>query len=419
MDKVIQKNRRQKVYQILGGVTGGLVLLLLLVRYQTSNASTASLNVDDSKIIVSEVKKGVFKEYIPVNGVILPLTTIYLDATEGGKVEDLYVEEGAVVKKEQPLLRLSNTDLELDLLTRETSVFDLITNMQNTRNLAEQNSIRQQNQLAEVDNALVEADRVYKVNKRLYEQKVIPEQDFKSSQNLYGFQVRRKKLIEQTLKQDSVTMNQQISQMKESLERMKAALVVMRKKAGDLVVKAPIDGQLTSRNAEVGESKTRGQRLGQIDVSNGFKVRADIDEHYISRIFIGQIGDFAFSGKDYSLRISKIYTQVNNGKFQVDLEFTKDIPSGIRRGQNLQVKLSLSDESQAVLLPRGGFFQQTGGNWVFVYDPVTNTAKRVNIQLGRQNPQFFEVIDGLSVNDKVITSSYENYGEMKELKIKL
>ena len=192
----------------------------------------------------------------------------------------------------------------------------------------------------------------------------------------------------------------------------------MRQKVGDLIVRAPIDGQLTSLDAEIGQSKNKGERLGQIDVLDGFKVRVDIDEHYISRIFIGLMGEFDFNNKTYKLIIKKVYTQVNNGRFQVDMQFVGDVPDGIRRGQTLQIRLALSDETQALLLPKGGFYQQTGGNWIFKVSADGNKAYKVDIQLGRQNPDYYEVLQGLKPGDKVVTSSYDNYGNMQELVLK-
>ncbi|MBC8111530.1 MAG: HlyD family efflux transporter periplasmic adaptor subunit, partial [Verrucomicrobia bacterium] len=318
-------------------------------------------------------------------------------------------------QKGQPIMKLANTDLELDLANRETSVFDLVTNMQRTRNEAVRNTIDQLRTLAEVDNALAEADRIYTTNKKLFDQKVIGSQEFQQSLNSYNYQVRRKKLVQQTLHQDSLLTKQQISQMQESVSRTQVALGLMRKKAEDLTVKAPVAGQITSLNAEIGESKTRGQRLGQIDVLDGFKIRADIDEHYISRVFTGLEAGFDFAGKNYRLKIKKIFSQVTNGRFQVDMQFVGKVPEGIRRGQTLQIRLALGDETQAVLLAKGGFYQQTGGNWVFKVNENGTKAYRVNVQLGRQNPEYYEVMEGLNAGDKVVTSSYENYGEMQEL----
>lgn len=416
VDRVIAK-RTWTTKKIL--TIGGILAIVALIAgsfYFTSGKSR--LNVDTERITISEIKKGTFQEFIPVNGVVLPITTIYLDAIEGGRVEEKYVEDGAIVKKDQPILRLANNDLQLSLANQETAVFDVLTEMQNTRNNAEQNTIRQLNQLADVDNALIEAERVYKLNKHLFDEKVIGLQEFKASENAYQYNVRRKKLTDQTLVQDSASMKQQISQMGQSYLRMQNALQLMRRKVEDLIVRSPVEGQLTSLDAEIGQSKNRGERLGQIDVLSGFKVRADIDEHYISRIFNGLSGEFTFAGQTYPLRIKKIYTQVTNGRFQVDMEFVGKVPQGIRRGQTLQIRLALSDETQALLLPKGGFYQQTGGNWIFKVNESGSTAYKVDVQLGRQNPDYYEVLQGLKPGDKVVTSSYENYGTMQELVLK-
>lgn len=413
MDRVIEKKKWNA--RRISGLTGIVLLVALIVSAFYFTSGKSKLNVEAEKITISEVSKGSFQEFIPVNGIVMPLTTIYLDATEGGRVEEIYAEDGSFLKKSEPILRLSNSDLELSLANQETAVFDVLTQMQNTRNNSEQNTIRQLNQLAEVDNALAEAERLYKMNKRLFESRAVGSQEFKSSENNYKYQVRRLNLTRETLKKDSSSGSQQLSQMQESYSRMQNALSLMRRKVGDLIVRAPVDGQITSLDAEIGQSKNKGERLGQVDVTTGYKVRADIDEHYISRIFTGLDGIFTLNTSDYKLRVRKIYTQVNNGRFQVDLEFLGAVPKGIRRGQSLQVRLSLSDETQAVLLAKGGFYQQTGGNWIYKLSQDGTKAYKAEIQLGRQNPDFYEVLSGLKPGDKVVTSSYENYGDNQEL----
>jgi HlyD family secretion protein len=210
----------------------------------------------------------------------------------------------------------------------------------------------------------------------------------------------------------------QVNQSAETYERMRNSLALMRKKVGDLIVRSPIDGQLTSLDAEIGQNKNKGERLGQIDVTSGFKARVNVDEHYISRVFIGLKGDCVLSGKSYNLTIKKVYTQVTAGRFQVDMEFDDTIPPGIRRGQTLQIHLTLSDERKAILLSKGGFYQQTGGNWIFKVNDKGTMAYKVDIQLGNQNPDYYEVLQGLQPGDKVITSSYENYGNIQELVLK-
>jgi len=399
----------------IGGIAA-IVLLIAASYYFTSGKS--KLNVDTERITISTISKGAFQELIPVNGVVLPQTTIYLDALEGGRVEEKFVEDGAIMHKGDPILRLSNTDLELTLATQELSVFNVLTQMNISKSNATQNTTRQLNQMAEVENALTEAERVYKLNKRLYEQKAIGEQEFRQSEIAYNYQVRRKKLTEDLLQQDAAAVKLMTTQDQKSLAQMQHTLELMRKKVGDLVVRAPIDGQLTSLDAEIGQNITKGQRLGQLDDTTGFKVRVDIDEHYISRVCTGQYGTFTFAGKDYKLRIKKVYTQVVNGRFQVDMEFENETPSGIRRGQTLQIRLALSDETQAILLSKGGFYQQTGGNWIFKVSEDGRKAFRVDISIGRQNPDYYELLQGLQPGDKVITSSYENFGDIQELILK-
>lgn len=416
MDRVIEKKRwnTKKVLTIVGIAA----FAILLAYFVYSSSGGAKLNVDSERITISEVKKGTFQETIPVNGVVLPETTIYLDAVEGGRVEEKFVEDGAMVSKGQPILRLSNTDLELSLVNQQTAVYNLLTQMQIAKNAAQQNTMQKLNQKTDVENAYKEAKRVYDLNKYLYEQKAIGLQEFKQAENTYNYNVARMKLTDDIVKQDDISNAQQVTQAVQSAKGSQNALNVMRKKVGDLIVRAPVSGQLTSLDVEIGQSKNKGERLGQIDIISGYKVRADIDEHYISRVFIGLTAQATISGKDYTLKITKVFTQVNNGRFQVDMLFEDKVPEGIRRGQTLQIRLALSDATQALLLNKGGFFQQSGGNWVYKLSEDGNKAYKVDVQLGRQNPDYYEVLNGLQPGDKVVTSSYENYTNMEELLIK-
>lgn len=416
MDIPIEKKRFSNSKLIKIGLVILLVALILYVIIFSSGNS--KLNVETERISISTAQNGVFQENIPVNGVVLPITTIYLDAIEGGRVEEKYVEDGAIMKKGDPILRLSNTDLELSLVNQETSVYNLLTQMQISQNAARQNTINKLNQYTDVENSLIESERVYNLNKELYKKGVIARQDFIKSENDYNYQKERVQLANQILKQDSVATRQEQEQIRSSYQRTQNALDVMRRKVADLVVKAPVDGQLTSLDAEIGESKSKGERLGQIDVLSGFKVRVDIDEHYISRIYTGQRGSFTFNNKQYFLVIKKVYTQVTNGRFQVDMEFENEVPEGIRRGQTLQIRVALSEEKQALLIPKGGFFQQTGGNWIFKVSDNGESAYKVDISLGSQNTEYYEVLNGLNPGDKVITSSYDNYGNIEELVLK-
>ena len=413
MDIPLEKKRftTSKILMIAGSVL--LIALLLFVIFSTTGGS--KLNVEKERISIATATKGVFQENIPVNGVVMPITTIYLDALEGGRVEEKFVEDGAIMKKGDPILRLSNTDLELSLVNQETQVYNLLTQMQISQNAARQNTINKLNQYTDVENGLIEARRLYELNKKLYDKDAIARQDLIKAENDFKYQKERMQLAKQILAQDSIAVKQEKGQVSSSYERTQNALELMRRKVADLVVKAPVDGQLTSLDAEIGQSKNKGERLGQIDVLSGFKVRVDVDEHYISRIYNGQTGSFDFDGKSYTLIIKKVYTQVTNGRFQVDMEFESEIPEGIRRGQTLQIRVALSQEKQALLIPKGGFFQQTGGNWIFKVSEDGSTAYKADISLGSQNTEYYEVLSGLEPGDKVITSSYDNYGEVQEL----
>lgn len=416
VDRVIEKKKwnRKRILTIAG--IAGVIVLIGGSIYLTSGKS--KLNVDTERITISEITKAPFQVTIPVNGVVMPITTIYLDAVEGGRVEKLFVEDGTMLKAGDPILKLSNTDLELSLANQETSVYAAQTQMQISKNNATQATISKLNQMAEVEDAYNEAERVYKLDKHLYEQRAIGLQEFKQAEIAYNYQVKRKKLTTQILKQDTMLIKQQEQQAKEQYAQMKVTLDLMRKKVSDLVLRAPVDGQLTSLDAEVGQTKTPGVHLGQIDVITGFKVRVDVDEHYISQIYTGLTGTFTFADKSYTLKIKKVFTQVTNGKFQVDMAFVGAVPTGIRRGQTLQILMALSDESKQVLLPKGGFYQTTGGNWIFKLSDNGKTAYKVDIQLGLQNTDYYQVLSGLKPGDKVVTSSYETYGDMQELVLK-
>ena len=416
MDKVIEKKKWTVKKIVTMVVALGIVALIAASYYFTAGKS--SLNVEVERITISEVSKGTFQEFIPVNGVVLPITTIYLDASEGGRVEEKFVEDGTIMKKGQPILRLSNTDLLMTMMSQQNTVYNTITQMQINHNAAQQNTVSKLNQMADVESLYKEAERVYKLDKHLMEEKVIGMQEFRQAENNYNYYLQKRKLTMQILQQDSRSRSQQQSQDKRSYKGSQEALNIMQKKVEDLIVKAPIEGQLTSLDAEIGQNKKQGERLGQIDVLSGFKVRVDVDEHYISRIYNGLKGDFTFADVLYKLKIFKVFTQVTNGRFQVDMQFEGAIPKGIRRGQTLQIRLALSDEKQALRLPRGGFYQQTGGNWIFKVSADGKTAYKTDIQLGSQNPDFYEVLQGLKAGDKVITSSYENYGTNQELILK-
>lgn len=417
MDRVIPKKTwTTKRLMTIGGISA---LVFLIVGSFYVGRGKSALNVDLERITISEIQKGAFQESIPQNGTILPLTTIYLVTSEGGNVEEKYVEDGAILKKGQPILKLANTNLELTLANQETSVYSMLATMQLSKVNAQQNTVGKLTQMADVESSYKEAERIYTLDKKLFNQKVIGSQELKQAENNYNYYLQKKNLTQQILEKDTVSVNAQAEQDHQSYLRAQNTLEILRKKVGDLVLRAPRDGQLTSLDAEIGQSKTPGYNLGQLDVLDGFKVRlSDVDDHYINRIFTGLSGTFLFAEKTYKLKITKVFTQVVQGRFQVDMEFVGDIPKGIRKGQTVQVTLALSDETTALLVPKGGFYQKTGGNWIFKVSEDGKTAYRVDIQLGRQNTDYFEVTSGLKAGDKVVTSSYENYGDMQELILK-
>lgn len=416
MDRVIEKKTwNTKRILTIAGITG-IVLLIGGSIYFTSGKS--KLDVDTERLTISTITKGPFQEFIPVNGVVMPLTTIFLDASDGGRVEERYVEDGAHLKKGDPILKLANTDLELSLASEETQVYAQQIQMQISHTQVQSATISKLNNMADVDVAFKEAERIYKLDKDLYAKKAIGSQEFQTATNQYNYQLSRRKLAQQILQQDTTMVKQQVNQTKEQYAQMKATLDLLRKKVADLTVRSPVDGQLTSFDAEIGQNKNKGEHLGQVDVLSGFKVRVGIEEHYLSRVFTGLKGDFQFAEKTYHLVIKKVFTQVVNGQFQVDMAFVGEVPTGIRKGQTLQVRLALSDQTTALLLPKGGFFQQTGGNWIFKVSEDGKKAYKVDIQINRQSPDYFELTSGLKEGDKVITSSYETYGDIQELVLK-
>lgn len=415
MDRKIEKStwNKKRILTIVG-ITA-LVALIVSVTY-VGITGKSKYNASIDRITISEIKKGPFSEFIPVNGSVLPQITIYLDAVQGGTVQAKYVEDGAKLKKGDPILKLSNTDVELSLATAENNVYNVQTQMQISQNNAAQNTVNKLQTMADAESAFKEAERVYNLDKRLYAQKAIGMQEYKQAENTYNYQLEKKKLATKILQQDSSLNKVQTEQAQEQYKQMKNSLDLMRKELAALTVVAPIDGQLTQLDAEIGQNKNKGEHLAQIDGYSGIKVRANVDEHYISRVVPGMTAYYPTDDKNYKMIVKKVFTSVGTGgTFQVDMMFVGDAPPGLRKGQTLQIRLVFSDEAPAVLLPKGGFYQQTGGNWIFKVSEDGKTAYKVDIQLNRQNPDYYEVIRGLKPGDKVITSSYETYGDIQEL----
>jgi HlyD family secretion protein len=374
--------------------------------------------VQAERLRIATVELGDFQEYVPFTGTVVPVSTHYLDAVEGGRVDTVYLEAGTFVEKGDRILELVNTSLLMDVMYREAEIFQQSNNLRNTRLNMERQSLDMQRQLLELEHEIRTQRRIVESNVSLAEKQLISDREFEESKDELHYLERKLELTRETQMQDSTFRVNQIIQLETSLERMEANLELVKKNMENLVIKAPVSGHLTSLNAETGESKKRGERLGQIDILEGFKVRTPIDEYYISRITTGLGGTFDFSGTSYRVMITKIYPEVTEGRFEVDMAFDGPEPEGIRRGQTLRIKLELGELSEAVMLATGAFYLSTGGRWVYVLDESRDTASRRAIHLGRQNIEYFEVLSGLEPGEQVIVSSYDSFGKADRLVLK-
>lgn len=397
-------------------IIGGSVLLVTFLVYQFFFADKRSkLNVEQDKLTVSTVKQGKFDEFIVVTGVVQPLKTIQLDAIVGGYVTEKLIEGGNMVKQGDVLLRLENQNLKLSFLQSETEASRLVNDLQNTRQNLKVARFTLQKTLSDLDFQLDQAKDAHDRNVKLYKDKVIPEAEYLKTKRDYEKLVRQREIEIESQKYQEENAKMQINQLEGTLASTQKNVSLWRQTLDNLVVKAPVSGLLSSMNIEVGSNISQGQNIGQIDDLNGFKMRVSVDEHYLSRIFVGLSGSMEFNGKDYGLKIIKIYPEILSGRFEVDMKFDNGAPELVKRGQSAPIRLQLGQPSQATLLPVGGFFSETGGNWVYVVGDGGKRAAKRKITLGRKNPEYFEVLEGLQPGEKVITSSYENFGDNEVL----
>jgi HlyD family secretion protein len=413
MDRQLEKKfwTKQRIALI-----AGVVLLFSFVIYQFRFADKRSkLNVDAEKLTVSSVATGNFDEFIVVTGVVQPLKTIRLDAIVGGYVKEKLVDGGSMVQQGQVILKLENQSLKLNFLQSETEASRLVNDLQNTRQRLKVERFGLRKTLTSLDFQMDQAKDLYDRNKKLHADKVIPDAEFLKSKRDYESLVKQREIEIESQQYQEDNSKMQIGQLEGTLSRTQKNVDLWRQTLDNLVVKAPVSGLLSSIDVEVGSNINQGQNIGQIDDLNGFKMRVAIDEHYISRIFAGLTGGFEFNGKEYALEITRIYPEVKSGRFEVDMRFPKGAPEGIKRGQSTPIRLELGKAAKALLLPVGGFFSDTGGNWVYVLDNSGKQASKRNITLGRKNPEFYEVLEGLQAGEKVITSSYANFGEKEVL----
>lgn len=372
--------------------------------------------VERAAVTLAEVRRGTFQESISSIGTLLPRTNIYLDAVEGGRIEEIYVQEGSLVVPGQPLLRLSNNDLQLRLINVDAQRLEQVNGLRDTRFRMEQSALAVRQQLTEMDYHIQRLERQTNRNQELFENQLISSQENEEAQDELEYYRRKRDLTLETFRQDSLRQQNQIRQMEAGASSMESSYGVIREVMDNLVVKAPVAGHLTALNAEIGELRPAGSRLGQIDLlADGYKVRAAIDEFYAARVERGQrAATVPISGQEHELVVTRVYPEVREGKFAVDLEFSRTVPEDLRRGQTIGFQLQLSAPQETVVLPRGAFYQKTGGRWIYVL-VGDRKAERRSIRLGRCSSETCEVVEGLEPGDRVIVSNYDSFGDVREL----
>jgi len=417
MDRQIKKKKWPP--KKIAVFSAGGIFLVFVVYVFFFQFNKSSLNVQKERLTISTVTKGPFQEFIPVIGEVMPIDTYHLDAVEGGRVEEIYVEAGTVVNKNDRILKLANTNLLLDIMWREAELFQQSNNLRNTRLQMEQYKLQLKQELANIENKLQQQKRVYERYQELIKDDLIAQHEFELAKDQYEYLLRAKDLTMESQENELEFREAQVEALENSLRRMQENLAIVKEKQENLTIRAPISGSLTALDAEIGQSKSAGQRLGQIDVMDAFKVRVPVDEHYLSRVQEGRNGTFDFAGKTYNLTVYRVYLEVKEGRFEIDMMFGGEVPEGIRRGQSLHIRLEMGDVSQdAILLAKGGFFQTTGGNWVYVLDDSGKVATKKPIKLGMSNAYVHEVLEGLIPGENVITSSYESFGNHERLVLK-
>ncbi len=416
MDRKIKKKKwtLKRIAMIAGGIA-----IVGLVLYQIIWADHRStLNVDREKLTIQEVRRGIFQDYIPQTGTVEPAFTFFLDAIEGGTIKAVHAESGTMLKKGDVILELTNLNRELSVLSQEASLNESINRVRQTRLSLEQNDLQQQQTLAQIDNQLAKLKPQYERQKMLYEKKLISKQEFEQTEADYLYNVKRKDITYSSYRNDSISRVRQLVQLNESERRMTESLDGVGQILDNLVIRSPIDGQLSTPQLFEGMAVNPGERLGQVDETGSFKVRTPIDELYLPRISKGLKATATFNQREYELVITYIYPTITNGRFEVDMEFTGEIPEGIRRGLSLRLRIELGQSSEELLLPTGGFFKDSGGNYVYILNEDGTRAEKRQIRLGRKNTEFFEVQEGLEPGDRVITSSYANFGDNDVLVLK-
>ena len=416
MDRKIEK-KKWNLKRILSII--GILLLVTLIIWQLFFADhSRKYKVNRAHITIDKVKEDEFNDFISVSGYVKPAKTIYLDAVEGGRIEEILIEEGKYLEKGDEILKLSNTNLHLNIMNREAQLAEQMNTLRSTRLQMEKRSLSLKQDLLNVNYQLVKTKRDYNNSKRLFDKGYISKDEFLIDKENYELLKNKRDILTENQKQDSLFRAVQIKQLEESVSMLKNNLNFVRKKLDRLTVRAPIAGQLATLNAELGESINKGERLGQINITDSYKITADISEYYISRIRKNLFGTLKFDNQEYELKIDKIYPKVQSGNFKVDLIFTETIPIDLRIGQNFRIKLQLGKSKNAIIIPRGGFYQSTGGQWIFVVNEDETKAVKRKIKIGKQNPKYYEILSGLNPGEKVITKNYDEFGDAEKLIIK-
>ena len=412
MDRKVAVSPVRKYNKLLW-IAGAIVVLVLAYGLMEKSAGN-SLSVDTSRIAISQVTSGVFDDFLPVRGRVTPAKTVFLDAVEGGRVERILVEDGADLQAGDLIVELSNASLQLNVLGNEARVAEQLNNIRSIELNLEQNRLSHKRNLIDINYQIKLLTRQVERQRDLLRTGAINQTQFEDTQDELNWYKQRRDITLESQASDARMQEEQLAYLKETGQRLESNLALSRKNLDSMNVKAPVNGRLSGFNIEIGQSIGRGERIGQIDTPDDFKVTAFLDEFYLGRIQIGQSARY----DEFELQVSKIYPQVTNGQFQIDLEFNQSQPVAIRRGQTVQLRLTLSDATNALLIPNGSFYQDTGGNWLFVVEADGNAAYRRNVRLGRRNSQFIEVLEGLEQGEKVITSPYSSYQDFDVLILK-
>ena len=417
MDRVIEKKKGFQLKKHGPYVAGGCLLLAILGWVVFGNhASTLRVNQDE--LTISEVKSAEFKDYVRTNGQVMPIQVVQISPEEGGIVMEKVVEEGSMVHKGDVIVRLSNSNLDLQILNAESELAEKQNLLRNTQVAMQQDRLNNLTEQAQLDMDTHRKQRTFEQNKRLYDAKMIDRETYVQSQEDYQLSSRKRNLVGRRLKQDSLYRSVQMDQMEDNLQNMRRNVMLVRQRKSKLEVRANATGELGLLDVELGQSIQPGQKIGQLNDLSDYKVQAQIDEHYIDRVRQGLTATFTRGDKLYQLQVRKVYPEVREGKFRCDFVFRGERPENIRTGQTYYIDLELGQPEQAVLIPRGTFFQTTGGQWIFVLDKSGSKAYRRNIRIGRQNPQYYEVLEGLEPGERVVTSGYEAFKDNEVLDIK-